>query len=1157
MPDRSVVTRFTAHVDGHLAGLAKMKAGTEQVSKSTQETAAKSKRDFGAMGTAAIATGAVIGVALLKAVKSYADFEQAMSRVAAVSGATAAEQEKLSKAAIQAGQDTVFSATEAAKAQEELLKAGVATADVLGGALRGSLDLAAAGGLDLAKSAEIAAQAMNIFNKSGSDVGHIADVLTAGANKSAAGVDDLGMALSQGGLLAKQTGLTLEDTVGVLSAFADNALKGSDAGTSLKTMLQRLTPQSTEQAKAMEALGLSFYDADGQFVGIAESAGRLQKAFADLTPEQRNSALQTIFGSDAVRGANILMEQGEAGIRKYIAAVNDKGAAERMANRMTDNLNGDLEKLSGSLESAFIKAGSGGNAVIRDLVQSVTGLVDKFNQLSPSTQSAVVKIAAATAGALLLAGAAIKATASIVAMKASLNAATLSSARLATAVKFLGAAALVGGVAALANELVAIRASGEVASVGADRLAKSLGAVADSRARLTGGAADLFREGSGGPFGLGQDERWVSSAEAIERFAAVAKASLGDDLHSRFVRLQDMGANTEKFEKYVTQLDGALAQMVASGNAEGAKATLDSLLSGMDPAIVEDVRKKFEKYPAALDEAKVASDSAASATANLSDDMLTAGKAAQDAADGTKAFTEELQALNQPALDARSAAREVEQAFDDATAALKENGKSFDINSEKGRKNQAALDDVASALNGQIGAMQANGAAQGTLDAKVDSSRTRLYNLARQFGLSKAEAKKYIDQVLQTPKSISTTFSAKTAQAKKDLAAIQSNINRLRGLDIRIPVRYVETGPRPGGGRSTAGGITKAAGGSVYGPGSATSDSIPAMLSNGEHVLTASDVQKAGGQQAIYRMRAGIQSGALKFANGGAVGFADGGEVDWASILDILQDVTSYDDVRSARESSASRLATQKAARASLATMRKQLAAANRAVSAARKTKGRGDDNRALEKRRQLLAKIEVQEDRVALATSRVTSARRSQAAVEKEYSLDKRKVSDRALTAATTSNVTSKKFLDNIDKLTKMGFKTLALELLNQGGPEAEGIAAQAVLSAKKAKALETQIVTSKSLDERAQKIRDALEGKKPEAVAAAELGAPGALSWYAKVRDLGRLSSAQGRSGATSSISVTINGALDTVGVGAQVERVLQQYTATTGQPLQVSVR
>ncbi|MBM6547253.1 phage tail tape measure protein [Janibacter sp. YIM B02568] len=276
----------------------------------------------------------------------------------------------------------------------------MSTADILGGALRGSLDLAAAGGLDLAKSAEIAAQAMNLFNLEGSDVSHIADVLTAAANKSAAGVDDLGMALSQCGTVAAATGLTIEETTGTLAAFADSGMKGSDAGTSFKAMLQRLNPTSKEAASTMERLGISAYDAQGNFVRMESLAGQLQTSMAGLTAEQRNSAMATMFGSDAVRAANIIYGQGEAGIREYVAAVNDQGAAQRMESLMTDNLKGDWEELTGAIETALIKTGSGGAEALRGWVEGLEGVVAWYNQLDAGTQSAVLNVAALSAAIL-------------------------------------------------------------------------------------------------------------------------------------------------------------------------------------------------------------------------------------------------------------------------------------------------------------------------------------------------------------------------------------------------------------------------------------------------------------------------------------------------------------------------------------------------------------------------------------------------------------------------------------------------------------------------------------------------------------------------------------------------------------------------------------
>jgi TP901 family phage tail tape measure protein len=343
------------------------------------------------IGTAAGLTA--VGIAAIggAAVKASTEFNKSMSGVSAVAGATAGELDLLREAALKAGADTAFSASQAATAQAELARAGVSVSDILGGALAGSLGLAAAGQLDLGKAAEISAQALNIFNLEGSETTRVADVLAAGANKSAADVTQLGDALRQGGLVAAQTGLSLEETVGVLSLFADSALVGSDAGTSFKTFLQRLVPQSEEASKAMETLGLNFFDATGAFVGIEEVAGQLQTALGDLSDEQRNAALTTLFGSDAVRAASILMDGGAAAVRDYTAAVDDQGAAARMAAEQLNNLAGDVEQFKGSVETSLIRIGDLFDGVNRSIVQSGTEVVNVFNDFATTPAWAAIQ----------------------------------------------------------------------------------------------------------------------------------------------------------------------------------------------------------------------------------------------------------------------------------------------------------------------------------------------------------------------------------------------------------------------------------------------------------------------------------------------------------------------------------------------------------------------------------------------------------------------------------------------------------------------------------------------------------------------------------------------------------------------------------------------
>lgn len=394
---------LTAHRDETAA--AREAAAQEAVSAKATEDAAKKRTDaYAGTSKVALATGAVLAGAFYEAEKATSEFNKSLSGVQAVSNASAADMDKLRAAALQAGKDTAFTATEAADAEGELVKAGVSVADVLNGGLKGALGLAAAGQLSLADAATISANAMNTFALKGSDVPHIADVLAAAANKSAADVQTLAYAMQQGGLVAAQTGLSFEDTSAVLAAFADRGLQGADAGTSLKTMLEKLNAPTSQAAGLMDKLGLTTYDASGKFVGITTFAGELHDKLSGLTDAQRNQALATIFGSDAIRAASVLYNLGADGVKGYTQAVNDQGAAGRMAAEQMNNFSGDLKQLRGSIDVALIQGGSGANSALRDMAQSATKAVNAFAGLPKPLQEAAVGFSGGAGTALLLVG---------------------------------------------------------------------------------------------------------------------------------------------------------------------------------------------------------------------------------------------------------------------------------------------------------------------------------------------------------------------------------------------------------------------------------------------------------------------------------------------------------------------------------------------------------------------------------------------------------------------------------------------------------------------------------------------------------------------------------------------------------------------------------
>lgn len=342
------------------------------------------------------AGGAAISVA--------ANFDDAMSQVQGALGDASADTEGLRQLALQLGSDTVFSATEAAQAMVELAKGGLTEADIKGGALAASMDLAAAGQLNLADAAETTVQMMGSFGLGAEDATRIANALAGAANASSADVSDLTQAMSQCSAQASLAGWSLEDTAAALALFADHGVKGSDAGTSLKTMLQRLSAPTDQAADAMEAYGLEVRDSNGKMKDITGIADELTGKLGTLSDAERDAALQTIFGSDASRAAAILMQSGSEGLQKYIAATNDATAAETMANAQKGELSWALENMSGAIESASIAFGSALAPAITAVAGVIGNVAEAFASLPSGAQTAIAVVLAlvAAVGPLLV-----------------------------------------------------------------------------------------------------------------------------------------------------------------------------------------------------------------------------------------------------------------------------------------------------------------------------------------------------------------------------------------------------------------------------------------------------------------------------------------------------------------------------------------------------------------------------------------------------------------------------------------------------------------------------------------------------------------------------------------------------------------------------------
>lgn len=351
--------------------------------------------------------------------------------------------------AITMGSKTKYSATEAAQGIEELVKAGVSTKDIMNGGLKGALDLATAGELSLKDAAEIASTALNSFKDDNISVTDAANQLAGAANASATDVSEMKFALSSVSAVAAGVGLSFKDTNTALAELAQNGLKGQDAGTSLKTMLLNLSPSTKSAADMMDSLGLAtknvgaayqwlvdrgikpashsskdvdaalqklakiqagagasaskvkkeyqelaknsgfassaFYDQHGKLKSLSEISGLLHDRLKNLTEEQRQYALKTMFGTDAIRAANILYKEGAKGADDMAKSISKIKASE-VAEQKMKNLKGTIEQLKGSLETAGITIGYALLPALSKITKAVQKAVDWFNHLSPATQ---------------------------------------------------------------------------------------------------------------------------------------------------------------------------------------------------------------------------------------------------------------------------------------------------------------------------------------------------------------------------------------------------------------------------------------------------------------------------------------------------------------------------------------------------------------------------------------------------------------------------------------------------------------------------------------------------------------------------------------------------------------------------------------------------
>lgn len=344
---------------------------------------ALSSRNTQVAGLALAGFGAAVGGFFGVALNDAANFEQRMSAVQAVTGATGQSFKDLNNLALQIGKDTQYSATQAASAIEELGKAGVSVKDILGGAAAATTSLAAAAGVDLPTAATLMANAMNEFSISGKEANTVADLFAAASASSAADAVGLGNALTYVGATAHTLGTTLPEVIALLAALADQGLKDTAAGTALNQLFLGIAAPTSTAKAALDSLGISVFDAQGNFTGLTKFVKDFANATKGMTEEQRIGLEQTIFSTHAMNALNLLLNdttpeaiKAGKGLDQYSTNVTKAGAAADQAKARMDNFKGSLEQLRGSVETIMIRVGDTFLQGARKLVDGATLIVN-------------------------------------------------------------------------------------------------------------------------------------------------------------------------------------------------------------------------------------------------------------------------------------------------------------------------------------------------------------------------------------------------------------------------------------------------------------------------------------------------------------------------------------------------------------------------------------------------------------------------------------------------------------------------------------------------------------------------------------------------------------------------------------------------------------
>lgn len=341
------------------------------------------------------------------ATKMSSDFNQAMSGVKAISGATGGEFEALREKALELGAATAFSSQEVAAGMIEMAKAGWSSQQIIDG-MSGVLDAAAASGESLATVSTIVADAITSFGLAAADSTRVADLMAQAANAGTIDIVDIGESMKYAAPLAKALGFSIEDVTTAIAAMSTAGIKGSQAGTSLRTMFSGMSSNIKFLGDGFENLEVDVRDSEGRMRSLKDIVSDMRFVFDKMTQAQKVQNAENIAGKNGMSGLLSIMTMTQEEYDKLAQTMYDsQGVADETARTMQDNLSMAIEQLGGAFETLAIRIGDVLTPTIRSFVEWLTGVVEKIGQLNPTVLKIITVVAALVAalGPLLLIGA--------------------------------------------------------------------------------------------------------------------------------------------------------------------------------------------------------------------------------------------------------------------------------------------------------------------------------------------------------------------------------------------------------------------------------------------------------------------------------------------------------------------------------------------------------------------------------------------------------------------------------------------------------------------------------------------------------------------------------------------------------------------------------